>query len=795
MTLLSIKGSQSTRAVAPFLARFPELRHLDMHNVQLGSVPPAIGEMSQLRRLLLPNCGIALNPEGNALLSSLNHLNVLDLQNNPLAILPDTQAMPELVYLDASNTSIANVPDSLANHPRLAQARMRDNRINELPEAFFALDSEASKKFDFANNPLNTAARERIKTHYDRTRQNFRVLAEQADLDRTTALYPDLNPEQASTLIYSLPGTLAEGRVQLGRWETEITQLSADLRAWARDVPDTHPITGQPLDNVQMYAEHVAREEFAQNLERFWRRRSSQDPTQRADRFESKVAVAGDLPTLTADFSHATSLELRGNKAVGTTEQFLLLFPNLNDLQMRNFALHQIPSVLSVPPLERLVLSDCGIVLSPQSRALLSSFPQLSTLDLSVNPLGLPLDLAALPQLRYVDLANTGLSEVPAGLLNQPRLKEVFLNDNQITELPEALFDIPEESTKGYSFGNNPLSTATRERIKAYYQRAKQYFGVFVEQADLNQTRALYPNLDNEQASEFFYSLPGTLAESRTELTRREPELTNLTSDLDAWSIDIPEQSKAGTPLTAEERLEQQTRRLSLKEHLLDCWRKQAEVRTVDDEDEFSWSGSIIGDLPVTNVRFNHVSMLELRSSQNSAANVSQFLEHFPAARDLHIQDYELGTLPENVFKMPLRSLGLLDCQIVLTEHTLNRLTDMTHLEYLNLRGNPLGLTPDCSRMPALTHADLSNTGISKIPAGVLGNDNLEELDLSGNAITEMPAALMDVDPDRTLTFRGNPFTQASLERITRFYRRTGNDLGLEGLDDMPALEDELSDD
>ncbi|MGE8150959.1 dermonecrotic toxin domain-containing protein [Pseudomonas vancouverensis] len=795
VTQLSISGSQSTRAVQPFLARFPELRHLDMGNLELRSVPPAIETMTELRRLVLPNCAIELTPEGNALLSSLDRLNVLILRNNPLGIPPDTQAMPELEYLDLSNTNISTVPDNLPNNPQLKTANMSNNQITELPEALFALTSEASKKFNFSNNPLSTAARERVKAHYDRTRQNFGVMADQADLDRTRALYPDLNPEQANALIYSLPGTLADGSAQLGGWETEITQMSDVLRDWARDVPDVHPVTGQPQNNAQMYAEYVAREEFAQNLERFWRRRSSQDPTQRADRFESKVASVGDLPVLTADFSHVTGLELKGNSAVGTTEQFLRLFPNLRDLQMRNFALHQIPPVLSVPPLERLVLSDCGITLSPQSRALLSSYPQLSTLDLSDNPLGLPLDLAALPQLTYVDLANTGLSEVPAGLLNHPRLKEVFLNDNQITELPEALFDLPEESTKGFSFGNNPLSSATRERIKAYYQRTKQYFGVFVEQADLNQTQALYSNLDREQASEFFYSLPGTLADSRTELTRRETELTNLTNDLTAWSSDIPEHSTAGTPLTAEERLEQQTRRMSLKEHLLDCWRKQAEVRTVDDEYGFSWSGSIIGDLPVTNARFNHVSMLELRNSENSAANASQFLEHFPAVRDLHIQNHELGSIPEIVFQMPLKLLSLQECRITLTESTLDHLAGMTHLEYLNLRGNPLGLTPDCSRMQALIHADLSNTGISEIPAGLLSNDNIDDLDLSNNAITEMPAAIMDVDPDRTLNFRDNPFTQASLERITRFYRRTGNDLGLEGLDDMPALEDELSDD
>lgn len=112
----------------------------------------------------------------------------------------------------------------------------------------------------------------------------------------------------------------------------------------------------------------------------------------------------------------------------------------------------------------------------------------------------------------------------------------------------------------------------------------------------------------------------------------------------------------------------------------------------------------------------------------------------------------------------------------------------MDKLEVLNLSDNPLGLTPDLSNLQSLTELDLSHTGISEIPKGVLENLHWGEIDLSGNAITEVPETLMEVPPtigDR-YDLGGNPLSAQSLARIRAYYEETGNDLNVAGIDGTP---------
>ncbi|HCS44896.1 MAG TPA: hypothetical protein DIW52_19070, partial [Pseudomonas sp.] len=65
----------------------------------------------------------------------------------------------------------------------------------------------------------------------------------------------------------------------------------------------------------------------------------------------------------------------------------------------------------------------------------------------------------------------------------------------------------------------------TLEQIKTYYQRTEKDLGVWADQADIDLVKTLYPSLNDEQASAFIYRLPGTLADGRAELARRQAEL------------------------------------------------------------------------------------------------------------------------------------------------------------------------------------------------------------------------------------------------------------------------------
>ena len=135
-----------------------------------------------------------------------------------------------------------------------------------------------------------------------------------------------------------------------------------------------------------------------------------------------------------------------------------------------------------------------------------------------------------------------------------------------------------------------------------------------------------------------------------------------------------------------------------------------------------------------------------------------------------------------------LTALSLPDCEISLTPESVAALAGMDKLEVLNLRDNPLGLTPDISNLHSLTDLDLSDTGITEIPKGTLENLHWNEIDLSGNAITDVPEEIMDVPAsvgDR-YDLRNNPLSPQSLARVRAYYQETGNNLNVNGIDGMP---------
>jgi len=791
---LTLNGNDAILATDPFLDLFPNLQSLEMRNFTLEQVPPAITGMSTLKELHLSLCRVVLTPEGQTILSSLSELEVLNLSDNPLMIAPNVETLPALNELRLSNTGISDLPKGLTSRQHLRTAILNGNQITELPDAFFDLDLDLAEGVNLANNPLSSMSRDRIKAFYAKNGTDFAVLAEQADIDRARALFPGLSTEDASHVIYTLPGTLEDSRSQLTRWETEISQLTHDLKDWAADVPSRNPSTGASLNPHELLTERTVRNEFREKLEQFWRLRRVGRPELREDAFITDLAFMGELPALTADFSHVSALALSGNSALNASSGFLECFPGLQHLELRDFALNHIPrSITGMPSLEKLVLSNCGVALGSEGQAILSSLPRLDMLDLFNNPLGSVPDVAAMPALTFIDLSSTGIDHVPVGWSNHPRLQTAVLNNNRITEIPPDLYNLSAEVGEGFDFGHNPLSEITLERVKTYHRQTGKDLGVLADQGDIDQVLALYPSLSLEQASEYIYRLPGTLADGRVELMRKRAELDALSRDLDVWMTDIPDHPVTGEPLEPLILLQEQHKRLKFKKNVERCWRQIPAEDSSFGETTFASNLVILGDLPLLTTQFPHVSELYLRVDGAMASRASRFLEYFPNLESLGVQGYQLDNIPEAVFKMRnLTSLSLPDCRITLTQTTLNALNGMEKLDSLNLRGNPLGLTPDLSNMRGLFTLDLSNTGIRETPIGLFDNPRLMHADLSNNMITEIPIELMEANPDNTenFNFRGNPLSARSLERLAAHFHDTGNTLGIGAVTGMPRPAD-----
>ncbi|MDP9658021.1 UNVERIFIED_ORG: Leucine-rich repeat (LRR) protein [Pseudomonas putida] len=609
-------------------------------------------------------------------------------------------------------------------------------------------------------------------------------------------LFPHLSPEELQAFAARLQGNPGGPRAELQRLFNQHAQLFEQLSAWRDEIPLHVPGTQTRLSIEQLASQRLARRQMTASLLDGWRRQATYDSAHGVPAsFEFSQPVVGELPKLSVDFPQVRSVALEGHRATRGVNDFLKGFSSLNRLALRNFELGQLPDAIAQwPQLDALILSDCAVTLTEQSRATLSGLNQLTALDLYKNPLGECPSLANMPKLNYVDLSGTGITRIPDGLVNHPSIRTAILNDNQITELPTTLFDLPGNITEGFDFGNNPLSPSTREHIKRHYQRTEMDFGVHADQVDIDRVKALYPSLDNEEASDFVYRLPGTLAEGRADLTRRELELTRLGTELSRWTADVPgTHSVTGAPLTADELFAEHVKRDEFKKNLERCWRQIPIENIAVGEYGFVSHLPIMGDLPTLSADFSHVPEMYLTTTHGIAPGLGRFLDSFTNLDTLTIRGYQLGNLPEAIFRMGrLSVLSLSECGITLTPETVEALAGMEHLDYLSLRDNPLGPSPDLSHMTEISSLDLSHTGITEIPKGVLSITTWTDVDLSFNAITEMPPELMEVDPGvgESFEFSGNPFNAQSLQRIAAYFRATDNDLGIDEIADMPVPED-----
>lgn len=626
---------------------------------------------------------------------------------------------------------------------------------------------------------------------------------------RVRALYPSFSSSEAEDFVRELHRHPDGARAELSRLHNEYDRLTNALRLWFEATPSVNPQTGARLDASQFTAARQNRRLLVDELQRCWRRQTALndgdlDAGDRGYMFRFTRPIIGDLPTIDADFGHITYVTLEGNDATRGAHAFLRRFTGARRMEARNLPLATLPDFLpSLAHLDQLILSNCGITLTTDSLAVLSSLGRLRTLELYKNPLGPLFSVAAMPRLEYIDLGDTGISSLPQGLLDLPVLKTAIFHDNQLRELPAPLFQLSAPKANGFDFRGNPLSSATRDRIKSYFQQTGENLGVDAEQADLERAQALYPTLDHDLASTLVLSLPGTLENGRAELSRLEAEYVTLTNALSAWTGNLPDLHPiTGEPFSQQQLMIEQNTRDEFKRIVEQGWRRETELDDLNDSltpsYELNLSLVISGDLPTLSADFGHVSHLYLHSYAGLTSSVDGFLRCFPKLKGLTIREYNLGHLPPSVFTMSnLSALVLPDCRISLTAHTAAALAGMERIDFLDLSHNPLQLTPDVRQMPNLSSLILNNTQITELPPGLLQLQSLDMANLSNNAITQLPSDILELPMEtaESINLRGNPFSEQAQQLLHAYFKQNGSDFGVEQIIDTAEMEASNSDD
>lgn len=516
-------------------------------------------------------------------------------------------------------------------------------------------------------------------------------------------------------------------------------------------------------------------------LERSWRRETPQQ-TRWLNSLEISSALAGELPPMSIRFEHIGGIRIEGNGRPLHLDHFLSSFNKLNVVDISDAPLGDIPAPLfNLQRLEFLGLPRCSITLSASSVRGLEGMSNLAFLDLNHNPLGLVPDFNRLPRLNRVHLRNTGLREVPTGLLSSEQHAAVDLSNNAIEYLPASLSDLPDAIARGIDLSGNPLSRQALEQIKTYCQRTGEFFSARVSTAQRTRVQQLYPTFIDSEADRFSFKLPGTMNDIDAEMGELEEEYRQLDTDLDEWILDVPTHHPIlDIPLDEQTRAEQQLVRRNFKTLLKQAWRYESpeDEESLDDDltHAVTLETPILGALPQLSARFEHVTSFELISN-GTTTEVDGTLRGFTELQTLTLNKCSLQTLPTSIFNMPhLSSLDLAECRLSLTLESARSLETLNGIEFLDLSNNPLRHAPDVSHLYQLTSLHLRDAQLRAVPEGVFRLESLHTLDLSNNQIETLPNAILEtattLDSDSDL--RGNPLAAHSLELLRHYYQRTG---------------------
>ncbi|WP_455827618.1 NEL-type E3 ubiquitin ligase domain-containing protein [Pseudomonas graminis] len=164
---LGLSGERFPAEGNGFLRRFTGLSSLTV-DCAMTDLPTAITDMPNLNFLNLSDNRIRLTEESGLRLAGLSELRGLYLNSNPLGLAPDVSRMTHLRSLELRNTGINQWPHGTWNLTSLEQLHLQENRITEIPDAFFTTPSppNLNRQAYLHGNPFNEATRRRIDDYY-----------------------------------------------------------------------------------------------------------------------------------------------------------------------------------------------------------------------------------------------------------------------------------------------------------------------------------------------------------------------------------------------------------------------------------------------------------------------------------------------------------------------------------------------------------------------------------------------------------------------------------------------------
>lgn len=159
-----------------FLKNFPGLEFLTIRGVRLDSFPVETFQMRSLVSLALENCNLRLTEATAEGLAHMENLEELDLDNNPLGMSPEVGHLKRLERLQLKSTGLTEVPYGLFALEKLTFVDLTFNEIVELPEALLDVPDTREANYNFSDNPLSLASKQRVSDYKNNASLDRRVL-------------------------------------------------------------------------------------------------------------------------------------------------------------------------------------------------------------------------------------------------------------------------------------------------------------------------------------------------------------------------------------------------------------------------------------------------------------------------------------------------------------------------------------------------------------------------------------------------------------------------------------------
>ncbi len=276
-------------------------------------------------------------------------------------------------------------------------------------------------------------------------------------LHRVRYLYPALTDEEVFAWIEHARQTPIGLERTLQQHEQEFAALNTQLRRWVNQ-----GASAQEREDRRRLR-HALRNCWQRTFEQ-GRQASGTNTVYRWDITNSRSLPEFPEPIM---FDHVRALTLQHMQLESVSDSFLRAFPNVNRVEMPNNRITRIPqALLNMPNLQALDLHNNRISLDPGQATILASCPNLEYVNLSRNPLGRTFSLSGLSRLTELRLADTGISNLPNGLMQSTSLRAVDLRGNLLTGMPEGFYQSRLWVEGRVQLHGNPFTEAESSRLR-----------------------------------------------------------------------------------------------------------------------------------------------------------------------------------------------------------------------------------------------------------------------------------------------------------------------------------------